>query len=200
MHKFDSTNKSKLDNDWRRQNLPPNKTLERLGLKPFDTVADIGCGIGYFSIPAAEMLTDRNKVFALDTSEEMLAEVEKRALVGGVTNVITINTEEYDLKLPDDSITFAVLVNVLHEINDRKRFIGEIKRILKQEGRLAVVEWKKEEMEIGPPVGHRIGFDETARLISAEGLYRIDEIEFAGAFYGIVFRKLDDSLFLDRMI
>lgn len=70
--------------------------------------------IGYFSIPAAEILTDRNKVFALDTSEEMLAKVGKRALVAGVSNVVTINTEEYDLKLPDDSITFALLVNVLH--------------------------------------------------------------------------------------
>jgi len=44
-------------------------------------------------------------------------------------------------------------------------------------------------MEIGPPVGHRIGFDETVRLITGEGLHRIDEMEFAGAFYGIVFRK-----------
>lgn len=189
MHKFDSTNKSKLDNEWRRQNLPPNKTLERLGLKPSDTVVDIGCGIGYFSIPAAEMLSDRNKVFALDTSEEMLTEVEKRALVAGVTNVVTINTEEYDLKLPDDSITFALLANVLHEIDDRKRFIDEIKRILKPEGRLAVVEWKKEDMEMGPPAGHRIGFDETIRLITEEGLSIIDEMEFAGAFYAIVFRK-----------
>lgn len=189
MHKFDSKNKSKLDNEWRRQNLPPSKTLERIGLKPSDTVADIGCGIGYFSIPAAEMLTDRNKVFALDTSEEMLTEVEKRALVAGVSNVVTINTEEYDLKLPNDSITFALLVNVLHEINDRKRFIGEIKRILKPEGRLAVVEWKKEDMEMGPPTGHRIGFDETVKLITEEGLSMIDEMEFTGVFYGIVFRK-----------
>lgn len=91
MHKFDSKNRSKLDNEWRRQNLPPSKTLEWLGLKSSDAVADIGCGIGYFSIPAAEMLADRNKVFALDTSEEMLTEVEKRALVAGVSNVVTIN-------------------------------------------------------------------------------------------------------------
>ena len=49
----------------------------------------------------------------------------KRALVAGVTNVVTINTEEYDLKLPDDSITFALLANVLHEIDDRKRCIDE---------------------------------------------------------------------------
>lgn len=44
-------------------------------------------------------------------------------------------------------------------------------------------------MEMEPPVGHRIGFDETVKLITEEGLYRIDEMEFAGAFYGIVFRK-----------
>jgi len=79
----------------------------------------------------------------------------KRVLVAGVTNVVTINTEEYDLELPYDSITFVLLVNVLHEIDDRKRFIGEIKRIFKPDGRLAVVEWKKENIEIGPSAGHQ---------------------------------------------
>lgn len=50
------------------------------------------------------------------------------------------------------------------------------------EGRLAVVEWKKDNMEMGLPAGHRIGFDETVKLITEEGLCRIDEMEFARAF------------------
>lgn len=104
--------------------------------------------------------------------------------------VVAATHKKCQTYLHNDSVTFALLANVLHEIDDRKRFINEIKRILKPEGRLAVVEWKKEDMEMGPPAGHRIGFDETIRLITEEGLSIIDEMEFAGAFfYAIVFRK-----------
>jgi ubiquinone/menaquinone biosynthesis C-methylase UbiE len=188
-HKFDPINKTKLDNEWRRQNLPPTQTLEKLGLMPSDIVADIGCGIGYFSVPAAEMLTNRNKVFALDTSDEMLAEVEKRALIAGVSNVVAINTEEYDLKLPDDSITVALLVNVLHEIEDKQRFIREVNRVLKPEGRILIIEWKKEIMEMGPKITHRIGSEEVVELFNSDGFSLCKEMQFAGVFYGLVFLK-----------
>ena len=100
-HKFEPKNKNKLDNEWRRQNIPPLPTLEKLGLSSTDIVGDIGCGIGYFSISAAEMINSHNKVYALDTSEEMLTEVEKRASVADVSNIVTIKTSEYNLKLPD---------------------------------------------------------------------------------------------------
>jgi ubiquinone/menaquinone biosynthesis C-methylase UbiE len=52
-----------------------------LGLDESDVVADIGCGVGYFSIPAVEIIKNSNKVYALDTSGEMLLEVEKRASI-----------------------------------------------------------------------------------------------------------------------
>ena len=67
VHKFNPANKKKLDDPWRRENLPPILTLEKLGLIPGDTMADLGCGIGYFTIPAAEIVRESYKVFALDT-------------------------------------------------------------------------------------------------------------------------------------
>ena len=73
-HKFDAKNRHKLDNPKRREMLPPEKTLIRLGLKQGDIVADIGCGIGYFTIPAANIVGDSGKVFAMDISPEMLEE------------------------------------------------------------------------------------------------------------------------------
>ena len=188
-HKIEPINKNKLDNEWRRENLPPLQTLEKLGLMPSDIVADIGYGIGYFPIPAAEILSERNKVFALDTSDEMLSEVEKRAVIASVSNIVTIKTGEYDLKLPEESITFALLINVLHEIEDKQRFIRDIKRVLKPEGRIVIIEWKKGSMEMGPPIAHRIGSEEVAVLLNSDGFNLSKEMQFADIFYGLVFLK-----------
>ena len=57
-HKFDAKNKHKLDNEKRRELLPPDETLIKLGLHEGDIMADIGCGIGYFTIPASKIAGD----------------------------------------------------------------------------------------------------------------------------------------------
>lgn len=188
-HKFEPKNKDKLDNEWRRQILPPLDVLEKLGLTPSDIVADIGCGIGYFSIPAAEILKEGNKIFALDTSQEMLAEVEKRARVANLSNVVIIKTEEYNLKIPDESVSFALLVNVLHEIGDKNKFIEEIKRILKVGGKLAIIEWEKILTEMGPPINYKINKEELENLIINYDFKTISSMKFSEEFYGMVFNK-----------
>ena len=189
-HKFDPINIKRLDNEWRRQNIPPLPTLEKLGLSSTDIVADIGCGVGYFTIPAAGMQDSEKMVYALDTSDQMLEEVKKRMSAAGVSNIISIKTSEYDLKLPDESVTFALLVNVLHEIEDKAQFITEVRRILVAEGKIAIIEWEKENMEMGPPKDHRIGKDETAALLRSSGLIVGGAIQLASEFYGLVAVKL----------
>ena len=77
-HKFSAKDKSKLDNPERRKILPPPITLEKLYLQKGDIVADVGCGIGYFNIPAAVIVGEMGKVYAIDISEEMLREVQER--------------------------------------------------------------------------------------------------------------------------
>lgn len=189
-HKFDPKNKKKLDNEWRREVLPPIKTLEALGLQNNDIVADIGCGIGYFTIPITDIVSRENKIFGLDTSEEMLEETEKRALLAEVSNVITINTKEYDLKLPSESVTFALVVNVLHEIEDKNKFLIEVSRILKPEGKIAIIEWEKEIMDFGPPVDHRLDKVELNEILTSNGFRLNNNMSFTNAFYGLVGEKM----------
>lgn len=186
-HKFNVSSKSKLDNEWRRENIPPKNTLKEFGLLESDNFADIGCGIGYFSIAAADIIDENKKVFAMDISDEMLEEVEKRAVIADVSNIITVKTNEYDLKLPDASVSFTLLANVLHEVDDKECFIKEIKRIMKSSGRVAIMEWEKKEMEMGPPLNHRIESDELKELFKAGGFSFVKSLVHAGAFYSEVF-------------
>ncbi|SMB78821.1 Methyltransferase domain-containing protein [Desulfonispora thiosulfatigenes DSM 11270] len=186
VHKFESKNKDMLDNEWRRQNLPPLDTLKILGLSTDDIVADIGCGIGYFTISAANIVDPNNKVYALDTSDEMLSEVERRASVAESFNIVGIKTDEYELKLENKSTSFSLLVNVLHEVEDKNTFLKEIKRILKDKGKLAIIEWEMGQDKKGPPIQDRIDKNEVIDLLVSEG-FEIDKtLNLSEFFYGIV--------------
>ncbi|MGM0471403.1 MAG: class I SAM-dependent methyltransferase, partial [Bacillota bacterium] len=140
-HKFNAANKEKLDSAWRRSILPPTKTLQQLGLTSQDSMADIGCGIGYFTIPAAKIVADTNLVYAVDISEEMLAEVRSKAEDSNLDNIQTVKSEEYNFKLAPQVVDFALSVNVIHEVEDKQRFLQEIKRSLTNNGRLAVIDF-----------------------------------------------------------
>lgn len=185
IHKFDKNNRHKLDNEKRRHMMPPFKTLEMLGFTGGVDMADIGCGIGYFSIPAADIAGASSKIYALDVSVEMLDEVEKRALEAGLSNIRNIKVDEYDLKLGDQSVGFAILSNVLHEIEDKKRYVCEIHRILQSGGKLAIIEWEKVDGELGPPVEHRISYEEVAELLSENGFENIVKLSIGQDYYGV---------------
>lgn len=185
-NKFDPSNKNKLDNEWRRQHLPPYEILKALNLYRTDVVADIGCGIGYFTIPAAEIINPSNKVFAIDTSEEMLIEVERRAKFAELKNIVTIRSEDYKSKLYDNMVNFSLVVNVLHEIEDQERFIKEIKRITKTNGRIAIIEWEKKVTPKGPAIEDRLDKKDVRNLLEKMNFRVVIETTFADCFYAFV--------------
>ncbi len=183
MHKFQSKNRKKLDSEWRRKAMPPKETLEKVGLTKHDVVADIGCGIGYFTMPASEI---GDKVYAMDISNEMLEDIKEKCRELNRDNVEIVKTDEYDLKIPNESVSFSILVNVLHEIEDKKRLLKEIIRISKTGFKVAVIEWDKKVTDMGPPVDHRLDKETIKKLFHDLGLSIEREVEFEEYFYGIV--------------
>lgn len=189
-HKFDVSERSKLDNPQRRAILPPEATLRSLGLKAGEIMADIGCGIGYFTIPAGQIIGPKGKVYALDIAEEMLQEVDEAKKHNNMTNIETVIVAEYDLKLENASVTFAFTCNVLHEIDDLGRYIGEIQRILAVKGRLAVIEWERKVSNLGPPINHRIDKVELIALFKEHGFEILNCQSIGEEYYSIIIKKL----------
>jgi len=185
MHKFNPQNRKKLDSAERRRILPANQILENFLLRSEDIMADIGCGIGYFTFPASNIINNEGKIYALDISESMLQEVEDRINEKKIQNVITIKTEEYDLKLPDQSITYAFMCTMLHELSDKERFISEVGRILQRGGKMVIIDWEKKETDMGPPLAGRFGREEAKALLQSQGLKIVKEDTISHRFYGI---------------
>jgi Methylase involved in ubiquinone/menaquinone biosynthesis len=91
-HKFKVINKIKLDSPRRREVLPVSEILKAIGIQRSDVVADIGCGIGYFTFPLAEEVGSEGLVYALDIETEMLEDVKSKMKENNITNVIPVVT------------------------------------------------------------------------------------------------------------
>jgi len=152
-HKFDSKKAGILDSADRVQFLDPDSILEKLGLDRGQVLVDLGCGTGFFSIPASRRV---KKVFALDIQQEMLEILNEKIQKAKITNIEAILSEESFIPLPDNSADVLLMANVFHELEDRPSLLKQVKRVLRKNGRMVIIDWKKIEMDIGPPFGERL--------------------------------------------
>lgn len=175
----------KLDNPIRRKVLPPYEIVKGLNIGNGKIVADIGCGIGYFTIPFAKDLEDNGRVYAVDINPLMLEETNRRVKEKNLTNVETIQSSENDFGLEDCSVDFVFTSTVFHEVDSPEKFLGECKRILKEDGTLIILDWNKVEEEFGPPVHKRIDI-ELVKKYMIESNLNIKGIDYLGESFYIV--------------
>lgn len=187
--KFDARKKEQLLSEEREQILKPEQLLRGLGLKEGDTMADIGCGPGFFTIPAAQIVGERGVVLAADVQGEMLSAVKSRVTEKGLKNVRVVKTSDTDVPLPADSCDFVLLAFVLHEIDNRASFLHKVGKLLKKKARLAVIEWQPIAEESGPPVENRIAPESVAEDAHAAGLQTLDRNELNDHHYVMVLSK-----------
>ena len=180
---------AKLDNPERRKLLPPGKTLIDLGLRAGYTLLDVGAGIGYFSIPASEIVGDKGKVIAVDTSEEMIEELTNRIAEAHIQNIAVVKSDEYDFRIEDEKIDFALMCHVLHEVDDRKMLLFSAHEILRKDGVIAVIEWIKKETGFGPPLEYRIDSLEAINMLEEVGFHDIRAENQSEYFYAVVGKK-----------
>ncbi|KYC46342.1 MAG: hypothetical protein APG12_00657 [Candidatus Methanofastidiosum methylothiophilum] len=189
-HKFNVKDMHRLDSPERRKMLPPEETLIKAGLKKNDIFIDIGCGIGYFSIPASLIVGSKGKVFALDTSSEMLEELERRIYENKIKNINPILSESYKFPLGPNSGTFALISNVLHEVEDKLSFLMETNRVLLVEGTLFIIEWQKKETERGPPLEDRLSESEIENQLEKTNFKLINSFPIGDFFSAYISKKI----------
>ncbi|MHC1682046.1 MAG: class I SAM-dependent methyltransferase [Clostridiaceae bacterium] len=182
MHKFNIKNMEKLDNPQRRKMMPPEETLLKFNIQDDGTFLDIGCGIGYFTIAASNIIK-ANKIIGIDIMPDMLEVAKERA--EGIDNIEFKTCEEYSFPIDEHSVKYIMVCNVIHEIKDKIRYFNEIKRVLTEEGSLLIIDWDKKEMEVGPPTDERISKDEMIAICSASGLKLIEEVAVSSNHYGL---------------
>lgn len=176
-----------LDSPGRRTTEDPRRLWRRVGLKRGDTVVDVGAGSGFFSFPAALMVGEGGRVYAVDISEDLVEQVRDRAARTHVSNLEPVLSTPQHIPIEDAVADVALLANVLHGIPPAT--VDEAVRVLRPGGRLVDVDWKKETTPEGPDVRHRLSVPEATAALSARGLTKVDAFDLGPYHYVLVFER-----------
>ena len=169
--------------------LNPEEILNELELNPNMVAAEFGCGSGGFTIPLAKRL-DEGLVFAIDIQESPLSALKSRALL---ENIVNIKITRSDLEKPKgstlspDSLDLVFIPNVLFQVKDKSAIISEAERVLKNRGKLVVIDWLPKASQ-GPEKG-RVSPGEVKDTAEDSGLKLEKEFEAGKYHYGLVFAK-----------
>ncbi|UOF92407.1 class I SAM-dependent methyltransferase [Fodinisporobacter ferrooxydans] len=164
-HRFNPKHVHKLTSPERQKLLPPEEILQSLEIGLQDDIADIGCGPGYFAIPAARMT--RGTVYGVDVEPEMLRILQDNMREADISNIQTVESDMEHIQLPDHCVNKLLCSFVLHEVGDMDQAIREFQRILRPNGKILVIEWEKKEMESGPPLEERLEASELEQKLQA---------------------------------
>lgn len=170
-----------------------NLILSKARIEEKIKVADLGCGSsGHFVFPSAKLVGKKGVVYAVDILRTVLETINKRARVENLANIKTIwsNLEIFGAtKIETGSLDAALLVNTLHQSHKRAEILRESVRLLKKDGRLAVVEWKNVAAPFGPPPEERVSKDFVDNAVKKLGLRPEEEFDAGLYHYGLVYVK-----------
>jgi len=172
--------------------LEPQRIVRYFGLQEGDHVADFGAGHGYFTIPMAKAVGGNGKVYAIDVQKSVLDIVRSRAKLEHLLNVEPLWADldrAQGSKLKENFLEFVLMANVLFQSESRARLFEEAFRILRQGGRLAVVEWDQSPAPMGPPINLRVKKETVRSLAEDSGFEFSKEFEAGSHHYGLFFAK-----------
>jgi ubiquinone/menaquinone biosynthesis C-methylase UbiE len=174
---------AKLDNAERREHMPPDSIVDIVAAWNPEAVVDIGVGTGYIALPLAARLP-ATRVIGLDVEPRMLEVLAER---GAATNqpdsVEPLHAPADRIPLPDDTVQVALMVALYHELDDRRAYLKEVRRVLSPGGRVVICDWDPDaDGDFGPPTDHRI----SRTIVSSE----LADAGFAGVTDHNAYRHL----------
>jgi ubiquinone/menaquinone biosynthesis C-methylase UbiE len=140
----------------------PRRSLEKARLREGMSVVDYGCGPGSFTIPAAELVGGKGRVFAVDIHPLAIRAVKQKASRKGLENVETVLVRGYDTGIEESSIDRVLLIDTVHLIEDPDALFREVHRMLKPDGLLFMEK------------GH-MAMSEQKKTVEGIGLFKIVE-------------------------
>lgn len=156
----------------------PSVLLPELRLRPGMTVCDLGCGNGYHALLMAPQVLPGGTVIGVDIQQEMLDDLEKRAALAGVKNIRPLRGEVHDPKLDAESCDLILLVDVYHEFSHPEPMLAAMRRALKPDGVVALVEFRGEDPEVPIRPEHKMTKAQIRKEWEANGF--VLEREFDG--------------------
>ncbi len=172
--------------------MDPAETLAACNFQVTDSVADFGAGSGFMARAIASIVT-RGNVFAIEINRDMVARITHEAEEGHIDNLHPLWGDieiAGGTKLGDASVDVVVLSNILFQIDDKPGALKEAFRVLKNGGRLLLVDWQESFGGLGPAPHHVFNKETAEPLITKIGFTKLSDNLPAGEHhYAILFKK-----------
>lgn len=179
---------SRAEEEW------PGEVIKAMELEGGETVADIGCGSGYYTRRLAEAVGPDGQVYAVDVQPEMIDIMKRLAKKEGLTNIVPVLGETADPKLPDESVDWMLLVDVYHEFQQPEPMLEAMRRALKPDGRVALLEYRLEgDSARHIKRDHRMSVKQVLAEWSPAGFELVDLMEFLPSQHYFVFKKKEPA-------
>ncbi len=181
--------------------LDSDEIISELNLKGNETFMDAGCGDGHIAIKVVEEYLPDGTVYAVDVYDASIEDMEAYKAENNVENLINI---EADITkgipgVDDESIDVVLMVNVFHGFRASRTMdesIDEFARIIKQDGKIAIMDYKAWDVPKGPPTAFRSSPEELEEVFAKHGLKMThlneeigEDIPQGKSHYFIVFQK-----------
>lgn len=178
--------------DWlvrpeRRREEQPDRLVSALRIPRGSTVIDLGAGVGYFTWRLAKRVGPTGRVLAVEIQQPMLDMLAENLRRRGIVNVDLILGTPSDPRLPENQADLALLVDVYHELAFPAATMERVRRSLKADSRLVVVEYRKEEAWIPIHPLHKMTVEEVRREIEPVGFELLEVLDFLPRQHVIVF-------------
>jgi len=177
----------------------PDKIVSILPLREGMSVADLGSGSGILTLKIAERIRgggeyaqSSGKVYALDVQKELLLRMKKEAELKRIKNIEIIWA---DLERPggshlkDEAVDLAIISNILFQVDDKNTFLDEVRRIVKREGQVALIDWSDSFNNLGPTPDRIITKETGKNLMEKKGFNFVKDMELSDHHWGSIFKK-----------
>jgi ubiquinone/menaquinone biosynthesis C-methylase UbiE len=163
----------------------PEINLESIGLREGMTFMDVGCGYGFFTIPAAQTVGEKGKVYAVDINAASIDQLKRDAVEKGLKNIQAEVAEAEETIFCHGCADIIFYNTVLHDFRDPAKVLHNAKTMIKPDGKLINVDWKKKLTPVGPPLHIRFSEEHAATLIKQAGFTIKSVKDLESDFYNI---------------
>jgi len=167
----------------------PDQIMDALGVADGSIVAEVGAAGGWFTVRLARRVGPRGLVYAEDIQEEMIASLERRMQRESLNNVRTVLGKNDDSRLPDEALDAVLIVEAYYEFEKPIEMLRSVKNALKPNGRVAIVDYRKDGEGPGPPMEDRVNESVVIEKAEAAGLRLVSRETFLPYQYMLVFAR-----------
>ncbi len=168
--------------------IDPQRVLAILPMLPYQSIVDMGCGAGYFTVPFAKYVFS-GKVYAVDEDQAMLDATAKEIKRINLTNTVIKLLKDSKLPIDDDCLDGAFAAFTLAASKDAKGMLKETIRCMHRGAWLTLIEWNKADRNAGPPLRQRIAEPEMLKIAQDVGFRLTSRHSLNDNQYMLIMRK-----------